>query len=76
MDWEWALGDDRFIIRIRRVLKGPAKVFQGISVTLIDQPHSGEGSETREMFPDLDGAFSITGPLFKELRAEGWTKIK
>ncbi|QPB09811.1 hypothetical protein CPT_Shady_050 [Streptomyces phage Shady] len=81
MDWEWfrpvdgvpgAL--DWFIISIRRVVKGPDKVYQGMSLTMIDRPHKGEETKSREMFPDLDGVFAITGPLAKELRADGWDK--
>ena len=75
MDWEWYKGDDWFIIQIRRVIKGPDKVFQGMSLTLVDRPHDGEETVSREMFPDLEGVFEITGPLYKELRAEGWTKV-
>ncbi|OKI71393.1 hypothetical protein [Streptomyces sp. MJM1172] len=74
MDWEWFRGDDWFVIKIRRVVKGPDKVFVGFSLTMVDRPHGGEETETREMFPDLDAVFEITGPLAKELRAEGWDK--
>jgi hypothetical protein len=81
MDWEWfrpVEGEpdalDWFIIKIRRVVKGPDKVYQGISLTMIDRPHNGEETEAREMHPDLDSVFEITGPLAKELRADGWDK--
>jgi hypothetical protein len=82
MDWEWfrpvaGEGDalDWFVIKIRRVLKGPDKEYIGISLTMIDRPHGGEETETREVFPSLDEVFEITGPLAKELRAEGWDKV-
>jgi hypothetical protein len=79
MDWEWervsadGANFDEFVIRIRRSDK-PGDDRK--SLTFIDRPHNGSETVDRSVFPDLDSVFAITGPLFKELRADGWTLMR
>ncbi|QPB09587.1 hypothetical protein CPT_Sycamore_047 [Streptomyces phage Sycamore] len=73
MDWEWERGEDVFIVQIRRSDK-PGDDRK--SLTMIDRPHGGAESSDRSVFPNLEAVFAITGPLTKDLRAEGWTLMR
>jgi hypothetical protein len=80
MDWEWSRQSatdpdalDWFIIRVRRSDRAGD---DRKALTFIDRTHGEEPDETRTIFPNLDAVFEITGPLHKELRADGWTLIR
>ncbi|MFG3405609.1 hypothetical protein [Streptomyces sp. NPDC048142] len=78
MNWEWYRpvksqrnARDWFIIKVRRAVKDGEEV--GFSLAMCDRPYAGEDTDDRSIFPTMDDVFAVTGPLFPELRADGWT---
>jgi hypothetical protein len=64
---------DWFIIKLRRAIKQGEHV--GFSLTLVNQPHGGEVTEDKAIFPKIEDVWDITRPLISELREEGWEMI-
>lgn len=79
MDWEWRRPsadspneNDRFTVRLRRAVRADNGASLGFSLTITDQPYGAAVSKDTAIYQSMDECFSITGPLWYELRAEGW----
>lgn len=77
MNWEWYRpvegqrnARDWFIIKVRRVIRDGEGV--GFSLAMCERPYVGEDTSEKSTFPTMDDVFKVTGPLFPELRADGW----